>query len=167
MKCGKVTDLMSEYIDDCLPGSVRVEFELHIRSCHECSEELAQMRDMVSSLHSLSGQRAPVDCWTAVQARIVLKESVWTVFVRYLMRPYVAGPVFALGILLALFLAWPSPIDDSEMQYQVHAPSMKMTATQPEFVQFIGAHNRVEHEQTYIDPDVTFIAVEMERVSPR
>lgn len=168
MKCEKITDLMSDYIDDCLFDTVRVEFELHVQVCEDCSRELALMQDMLTSLQSLSDMKSPVDCWSEVRARISRRESVWSVVLHCVMRPCVAAPAFALGILLALFLVWPSPMDDPSLEQQVNAPNIRATtASKAEFVSFIGAHNRVEHEQDYSDPDVTFIAAEMERVAPR
>lgn len=168
MKCSKVTVLMSDYIDDCLSDAIRVEFELHVQVCEDCSRELVLMNEMLSSLHTMSGMKSPVDCWSAIQARIKHKESIWTVVLRCMTRPCITAPAFALGILLALFLIWPSPMDESgHEQSVVVADKTAPTAARAEFVSFIGAHRQVEREQSYVDPDVTFIATEMERVTPR
>lgn len=167
MNCKKVTGLMSDYIDDTLSDTVRIELEMHVQVCEDCSRELSLMQDMLVSLQSLSGLKSPVDCWSEVQARISRRESVWSVVLHCVMRPSVAAPAFALGILLAIFLVWPSPMDESPLE-QARVPSLRTsTAANTELISFIGAHNRVEHEQDYTDPDVTFIAAEMERATPR
>ena len=154
MNCKKAVDLMSDYVDECVADRARIEFEAHVTACEHCSVELRAMRSMLSSLGSLRGCKAPVDCWVHVRQRIVESEVTEPPRRVPLLRPALAICTFAVAVLLAAFLIWPSAVD------QPPAPAASVSI--PEYTRYISAHSRVRQREVFTDPVVTFVAAELE-----
>lgn len=152
MKCKKATDLICGYIDDCLSPPLRCEFEAHTQECPECRAELAATEDMLSCLGSLSCRQAPVDCWDGVRERISSPQprSAWG---SWFLRPVLAAPALAAALLLGGFLFWPANVVE---------PVGQSPASIPEYSHYIAAHSRLQRQQAFTDPDVTFVAAELE-----
>jgi len=53
MTCRELTDFLSDYVADELPGHVRREFEFHLKLCRDCKVFIVQFRETV-----LAGQDA-------------------------------------------------------------------------------------------------------------
>lgn len=156
MNCKKVADLMSDYMDECLSDKMRVDLEMHMQECSRCKEDLRAMDAMLTNLRSLSGQRSPVNCWAGVRERIVERETSRLSWFAWILRPAIAAPVLALGLLLAVFLAWPSSIENTRTNSLV---------SDAEYSRYIGAHSNLQRQQAFADPDVTFITAELEKAS--
>lgn len=157
MRCKKIADLMSEYIDNRLAASACREFESHIEQCDRCASELEAMRRMIESLGSLSGQRSPVDCWAVVSQRIS-QENPYRAWWRFFARPVLAVPSFAAALLLCAFLLWPAPVQE---------PPVNNVVTASEYRDYVTAHARLQRQQRFTDPDVEFISAELETASLR
>ena len=158
MNCRKVADLMSDYLDGCLADHIRSEVALHLGKCSRCAAELQEMGCMVSSLRALSEHRSPVNCWEAVQSQIVesgVRRSVWW---NWVLRPVVAAPALAVAAMFIAFVMWFSPVPQP----------MTEVASNLEYSRYISAHSRLQREQAFTDPDVTFVAAELEtaNISP-
>ena len=153
MNCSKTTNLMSDYVDDCLDGHIVREFEEHIGGCRECSAELDAMKSLVGELASLGDRKCPVDCWADVRGRVrqVRPRPVWRT---YLLRPAAAIPVLAAILMLGVFLVRPTPVEKPV------AVSSAISA--PEFSRYMSAHSRLKSRGAFSDPDVTFISAELE-----
>jgi len=61
MECGKIRELLSEYIDDILDDPKKALVEDHLSTCRVCKEELASLRAVVNELSSLESVEAPGD----------------------------------------------------------------------------------------------------------
>lgn len=156
MKCKKTDDVMYDYLGDRLAGHVRLEFELHVSECERCANELAETENMLRSMRTFSKQRMPVDCWTAVHARIsqsAASESIWK---RWFFRPAFAAPAFAVLILFVVMLVWPFAAGDQ---------STAGTVSIPEYSRYLSAHSHAQRHQAFTDPDVTFVTAELEKAS--
>lgn len=156
MNCKKVSDLMSDYVDEILPEKIRADFELHIKECDECRDGLRVMNDMLADLNSLGGQQIPVNCWASVRERIIERKTRKPLWYSWILKPAIAAPVFALCLLLTIFLAWPDNIKD---------PQVTNLVSDAEYSRYIGAHSNLQSQQAFSDPDVIFISAELERAS--
>jgi len=153
MNCKNACNITSDYIDGCLPPQARCEYEAHISQCPECAAEHDEMRRMLSALSSLSVRGSSVDCWPALRAIIVERgrpRPVW----HFLLRPVIAAPAAALAAVLTVMLVLPA---------QMQTPDMSSSASMSEYGHYITAHARFQRQQAFADPDVTFVAVELER----
>lgn len=157
MNCKKFVVLISEYLDDSLAGHVRAEFEAHTRECSNCAEHLASMKKMLISLKDLGANRAPVDCWDGIRAKILDKQSTVQSRQPWFLRSAYAVPAFAFVMVLVLLLVLPVCIKNDR--------STINPASIPEYAQCISAHSRAQRQQVLGDPHVTFIAAEMENAS--
>lgn len=154
MKCKKFKDMISEYIDSGLSGHERLEFELHAEECLQCSRELEQTESMLLHLSTLGSQKFPVDCWIRVRAEIVqrsVRPSWRTIF----LTPLVAGPALAAIALGATLAMWPWPVQNN--------PQTAMPAS--EYSKYISAHSYSQRLEPLSDPDVAYVAAELEKVS--
>jgi anti-sigma factor RsiW len=53
LSCREIVELVSEYLEDALPGPRRRRFEEHMRRCPDCATYLAQMRGTIEVLGEL------------------------------------------------------------------------------------------------------------------
>lgn len=157
MNCKKALSLISEYIDGCLTPSEQLSLEAHLDRCEKCASELSKMRRMLLSLGSLSKHKSPVNCWAHVQAIIVNKTPLHRAWWTYVLKPVVAAPALALTLLIALFLILPGPVEQN--------PTDQLKKIAPEYSYYIGAHSRLQRQQSLTDPDVTFVRAELEKAS--
>lgn len=154
MNCKHVTDLVCDYISDCLTPSARRELEAHLAVCPACRAEVADAENMVSCLATLSAGRAPVDCWSAVRRQIVARESRWSGWLHWV-RPAFAVPAAAVAaLLLVVVLLWP---------FHAPKPSAPQAVPASEYARYVTEHSRFQRQQAFTDPDVTFIAAEFEK----
>jgi hypothetical protein len=153
MNCNRTINLMSDYVDGSLDELARHKFELHITECRDCSVELDAMRTMVDDLGSLGGCKSPVDCWAGVRRRIAESppQSLWRT---YLLRPAAAVPLFAVILLLSIFLIRPTPLEGPV--------SVSSTISVSEYSRYVSAHSRLRGQGAFSDPAVTFVAAELE-----
>lgn len=154
MSCDEASGLISEYLDGCLAKPALVEFERHIYECDRCSAELRATQDMIASLRSLSERGTPVDCWFHVRGCIAAGVRVESLWRYWLMRPMMAAPALAVMLLLALLFVWPA--------FAPNQPARDIVSV-PEYGHYIAAHSGAQRQRTFADPDVTFIAAELEK----
>jgi len=155
MNCKKACEITSDYIDGCLPHHSRCEYEAHISRCPECAAELDEMRRVLSALSSLSVRGSSVDCWPALRTIIVERGTPRPVW-HFLLRPMVAAPAAALAAVLGALLVLPAHVQE---------PPGRSPASMPEYGHYIAAHARLQRQQAFADPDVTFVAAELEKAS--
>ena len=67
-----------------------------------------------------------------------------------------AAPVFAAAVLLAVLLILPGQMGQG--------PGLSPAAV-PEYGRYITAHAGLQQRQAFADPDVTFVAAELEKAS--
>lgn len=157
MNCRQVGRLICEYIGGCLPSAVSREVEAHLRECPACRREVQCAEEMVSCLNSLSCHKAPMDCWPGVREMIAERESQRSGWFAWIARPVMAAPALAAAVLLAVLLLWPSAVRE---------PSRAPEAI-PGYSHYVTAHSRAQQRQAFTDPDVVFIAAELEKAGAR
>jgi hypothetical protein len=155
MNCNKACEVISDYISGHLPHDVRRRYEAHVGECMECAGELDEMRAIIGSLKSLGDCSMPVDCWPAIRARVEDHARARPVWPR-LLRPIVAAPAFAVALLVAAVMIFTGPVSE---------PPGQSPASMPEYGHYITAHAGVQREQAFSDPDVTFVAADLEKAS--
>jgi len=157
MNCGQIGRLVCDYIGDCLPEALRREVEAHLEECPACRREVQRAEEMVSCLNSLSCHQAPVDCWPGVRDMITKWESRRSGWFAWVARPVMAAPALAAAVLLAVILLWPSTVRE-----QPRAPEAI-----PGYSHYVTAHSRAQQRQAFTDPDLVFIAAELESAAGR
>jgi hypothetical protein len=70
MNCDECRELLSEFIDERLPGETAAAVAAHLDECAKCSELETELRTTVSLLTGLERQAPEVDIAAAVQARL-------------------------------------------------------------------------------------------------
>jgi anti-sigma factor RsiW len=156
MKCARASNLMSDYVDGELPPTTRLEVELHLGDCPECSRALEDMRRMVQRLGGLSEPRAGMDCWPGVRSAILEHEQRGVSWLSWFARPVAWGSAFALSVLVAVLALVP-------LGGQKDVPAQN--ALSVEFKTYMTAHSRLQREHPLGDPDVAFITAEIENAS--
>lgn len=156
MKCKAAIDVMSEYLDNCLPAHVELEFEMHISECRQCADELESMQDMLTLLGSLSGNKSQVSCWSGVKQCIVDKQTPKRARNPWFMRVVIGAPAFALTILLAILLLLPGGAKNESAATEMSVP---------EYSYYVSAHSRAQRHEVLSDPHVSLVAAELEKAS--
>ena len=59
MTCRELVELVTDYLEETLPGQDRMRLQAHLAECPYCEEYIAQMRRTVAALGRLPPQ--PVD----------------------------------------------------------------------------------------------------------
>ena len=67
MNCEESRALLSIYIDGELSSDERVQLEVHLDGCTECSAELAELRCLASSYRKLPSPKLPQDLWARIR----------------------------------------------------------------------------------------------------
>lgn len=70
MKCAKVKELLSEYIDGTLDEQIKVFVEKHLLTCKECAEEHTFLKAYVKELNALKRVGTPENFLESVHERI-------------------------------------------------------------------------------------------------
>jgi len=84
MTCKELEGLATEYLEEALPSSRRLDFEAHLKTCPACQKYLGEMRALIEASHRLGGRLN--DSWQARAAQT--QEGFFdTVQVRALDRP--------------------------------------------------------------------------------
>ena len=144
---------MSDYLDGHLAVRARAEFEFHVEQCGKCESELRQTRSMLQELASLGGRKSPVDCWDHVRRRAIQSppQPLWR---KYLFRPAAAVPALAAALLLAAILIWPGSTPEPARVNSV--------VSVPEYTRYVSEHSRLQSQEAFTDPVITFVAAELE-----
>ena len=86
MNCQKIKKLINPYIDQVLDAESAQQVEEHLKSCPACNKEYLRLKEMITSLNSLSSQPAPATFTQNLMAKISQKEiqiqSSWMDFLR-------------------------------------------------------------------------------------
>jgi hypothetical protein len=59
MTCNDYQQIIDSYLDEALPVSDRVAFELHLRDCSSCTAEVERARLLLHTLHEMPKQACP------------------------------------------------------------------------------------------------------------
>ena len=74
MNCQKIIKLLNPYIDQVLDADTVQEVEEHLKSCPICNQEYQRLKQLVTSLNSLTEVNAPADFTQNIMAKISQKE---------------------------------------------------------------------------------------------
>ena len=74
MDCQKIKKLLNPYIDQALDADTAQQVEEHLKSCSTCNKEYQSLKEIITSLNSLSPQPAPGTLTQNIMAKISQKE---------------------------------------------------------------------------------------------
>ena len=74
MNCQEIKKLLNPYIDKTLDTATAQQVEVHLKSCPACNKEYQSLKEIITSLNSLSTQPAPVDFTQNLMTKISQKE---------------------------------------------------------------------------------------------
>lgn len=75
MHCGRITDLLSDYIDGQLNDTRRNQVESHLKTCTSCAAELSRLRRTLEAVRSLPEVELPDGFQAALHMRLVEAEG--------------------------------------------------------------------------------------------
>lgn len=75
MHCGRIRDLLSDYIDGQLKGRRLSQVESHLKSCASCSAELSDLRRALDAVRSLPELDLPAGFEAALHVRLIDAET--------------------------------------------------------------------------------------------
>jgi anti-sigma factor RsiW len=61
MTCQELVELVTDYLEDALPGADRARFDRHLESCSHCATYLEQMRTTITVVGRLREQHLAGD----------------------------------------------------------------------------------------------------------
>jgi len=74
MNCQKIKKLLNPYIDQALDADTAQQVEEHLKSCSTCNKEYQSLKEIITSLNSLSPKPAPETFTQNIMAKISQKE---------------------------------------------------------------------------------------------
>ena len=74
MNCQKIKKLLNPYIDKTINADTARQVDEHLKSCSACNKEYQSLKEIITSLSSLSTQPAPTDFTKNIMAKISQKE---------------------------------------------------------------------------------------------
>ena len=74
MNCQKIKKLLNPYIDQALDADTAQQVEEHLKSCSTCNKEYQSLKEIITSLNSLSPKPAPGTFTQNIMAKISQKE---------------------------------------------------------------------------------------------
>ena len=74
MNCQEIKKLLNPYIDKTLDTATAQQVEVHLKSCPACNKEYQSLKEIITSLNSLSPKPAPVDFTQSIMVKISQKE---------------------------------------------------------------------------------------------
>ncbi|HKP46628.1 MAG TPA: zf-HC2 domain-containing protein [Pyrinomonadaceae bacterium] len=75
MSCSETKRSLSQYMDDDLPSPIRQAAEAHLDSCPVCRAELAELRDLRSSLRQIQRPAAPAELALAINDALMIEAA--------------------------------------------------------------------------------------------
>ena len=74
MNCQKIKKLLNPYIDKTLDSGMSKQVDEHLKSCPSCNKEYQSIKEVITSLNSLSTKPAPADFTQSLMAKISQEE---------------------------------------------------------------------------------------------
>ena len=74
MNCQKIKKLLNPYIDQVLDADKTKQVDKHLKSCSTCNKEYQRLKEIITSLNSLSPQPAPKTFTQNIMAKISQEE---------------------------------------------------------------------------------------------
>ena len=74
MNCQKIKKLLNPYIDKTLNADTTQQVNEHLKSCPICNKQYQSLKEIITSLNSLSPQPAPKDFTQDIMVKISQKE---------------------------------------------------------------------------------------------
>jgi len=151
MNCQKIKKLLNPYIDKTLDADMSKQVDEHLKSCPICNKEYQSLKEIITSLNSLSNQSVPTDFTQSIMAKISQKEiqiqSSWMdslkrqfSFPRFSLRLAGAAATAALVMFFAFTFIFNtpviSPICSSEVKF-----SLKINDNNAHTVAVVGDFN--------------------------
>lgn len=75
MKCEKILEMFSEYIDHQLDKKDIEEFENHMHQCEKCQNEFSKFEKMIIKLKSIKDIHSPADLKNKIMQKVTLEEN--------------------------------------------------------------------------------------------
>lgn len=117
MTCEEATQLLSQFIDDVLPSSLRVNVDKHLDRCPVCRAHVAQFRSVSRSLRQLARPVAPADLAAQINIALAIEAGAqqqspklsWadrlTLWLEPRLMPYGVGSLASVIMFAGVFIA--------------------------------------------------------------
>jgi hypothetical protein len=109
MRCSKIQNLLSAYLDGELTSDQTDSVEAHLHLCSQCQDALEELRLMVSASRNLASVSPKTDLWPNIQRRVVSPPERATArkprpAILSGWRPRIAWALVLASIFLAVFV---------------------------------------------------------------
>ena len=74
MNCKEIKKLLNPYIDKTIDADIARQVDEHLKSCPLCNKEYQSLKEVITSLNSLSTQPVPVDFTQSIMTKISQEE---------------------------------------------------------------------------------------------
>ena len=102
-----VNEFYSAYLDGSLPEAVLLHVETHLQQCPDCSQELSEMRMLLTALSDLPPVTVPEGLVAAIQQQLPATTAPRRQ--KWLLPSFVASALAATALLLFVFMHNPVP----------------------------------------------------------
>lgn len=107
--CVQVEERLSDYLENALAESERIEFREHLETCARCAPLVAQVSHVLGSLHALEAEPAPPGLTSKILDQTLgprKSKKEWLSWIPILWQPrFATGLVTVLATLLIIFHA--------------------------------------------------------------
>jgi anti-sigma factor RsiW len=133
MTCGEARELFSTLVDEALTPDERAALDRHLAGCAECRAELQRFRSVVSSVHAIEPDRAPVGFVDRVRARThpapwYRRLARFLVFPLPVKLPLGAAAAVLLAVLVSLLYRQSPELEQAARRGPVPAPTAEAPA---------------------------------------
>ena len=116
MTCEETTQLLSPFIDDVLPPSLRVSVDEHLDRCPVCRAHVAEFRSVSRSLRQLARPVVPINLAPSINAALMIEAAAlrqsparsWaerlTLWLEPRLMPYGIGSFASVVLFAAMFI---------------------------------------------------------------
>ena len=104
MECAKIKELLSEYIDNVLDAKAKAAVEEHLKSCSDCSKELASLKAYISDMGILKDAKAPDGFLKSVHERIDRRFEFEKIMRKIFVPIHIKVPIEALAVAASVML---------------------------------------------------------------
>ncbi len=70
MKCKTVQNQLSDYLDNLMSDSNKIQLEEHLKQCQKCSSELNAFRMIITEASSFDKAKAPDSLWEGIETQL-------------------------------------------------------------------------------------------------
>ncbi|MFH0839841.1 MAG: DUF2275 domain-containing protein [Candidatus Omnitrophota bacterium] len=158
MKCLRVKELLSEYIDGALDAGTVALLENHVTTCRNCREELAILKTVIKDLGSTEKTKAPADFLQKVHERLERRSEFERVMRKLFVPVRVKVPLEVAGVLATVILI---VLVSNNVRLTKEEVFQDRSAAPVKFAEQFKSQSKVMMDEKAIEPAVANETIEL------